>query len=168
MSHVFGPDLVTALVNQAIGGQSVMYRMFKEALRCDDTEIRRIELTYFAAAVMTYVFLRFGQNPNKEKILDDFTRMILEKSLPSSREQLTFGAAVKEYQQRFPEYGGLIDLLFTPDKSTSGDPAASLMMHAFQSVTGRTARGHMILITAASGLIQQFVIDHIDFVKEKL
>ena len=35
-------------------------------------------------------------------------------------------------------------------------------------VAHASAREHMIHIVAASGLIQEFVIDHIDFVKEKL
>jgi hypothetical protein len=64
------PDIVEALINQTIGGQSVMYRLFREALGCEDSKIRRLELTYFASAVMTAVYLRLGKEPNREQILD--------------------------------------------------------------------------------------------------
>ena len=92
------PDIVEALINQTIGGQSVMYRLFREALGCEDFKIRRLELTYFASAVMTAVYLRLGKEPNREQILDRVTRNILEKSVPQCGEQISFGAAAREYQ----------------------------------------------------------------------
>lgn len=145
-----------------------MYRLFREGLRCDDSNIRRLELTYFAAAVTTFVYLRIGKHPNREQFLDSFTRSILEKSIPSSREQMAFSAVVEEYQQRYAEYDGLLALLINPSQSSSGNPATTLLMHVFECVTCSTARGHMIQIATASGLVQQFVLDHIDFVKQKL
>jgi len=51
-------DVADALTNQTIGGQSILYRLFREAIGCEDSTIRRLEITYFAAAVMTYVYLR--------------------------------------------------------------------------------------------------------------
>ncbi len=160
-------DPVEALTNQAIGGQSVMYRLFREGFACDDSSVRRLELTYFATAVMTFVYLRLGKQLNREQILDRFTRSVLEKSLPSSREQISFGTVVKEYQQRYAEYDGLLTLLFNPSESSSGNPATTLLMHVFECVTRTTARGNMIQIDAASGVVQQFVLDHIDLVKKK-
>ena len=162
------PDLADALTNQTIGGQSVLYRLFREAIGCEDSAIRRLELTYFAAAVMTYVYLRFGTQSNRDEILDRFTRNILTKSIPSSKEAISFSEVVKEYQGRYAEYNSMLPLLFSPSESSSGNPATTLLMHAFECITKSSARGHMIHIVAASGLIQEFVIDHIDFVKEKL
>jgi len=75
---------------------------------------------------------------------------------------------VKEYQGRYAEYNSMLPLLFDPSKSSSGNPAATLLMHAFECITQSSARGHMIHVVAASGLIQLFVHDQIDFVKEKL
>jgi hypothetical protein len=46
-------DIPSQLVNQAIGGQSVMYRFFREGLECDDSSIRKIELSYLAMAVLS-------------------------------------------------------------------------------------------------------------------
>lgn len=162
------PDPVGALTNQVTGGQSVMYRLFRQALSCEDSSIRKLELTYFAASVMTFVYLPLSKREDTERVLDAFTRNVLQQSIPSSKEQITFAEAVKEYQQRYSEYGGLLSLLFNPSKSSSGNPAATLLMHVFECVTRSSARDHMIQIAAASGLIQQYVADHIDFVKEKL
>lgn len=162
------PDIDDALTNQTIGGQSVLYRLFREAIGCEDTTIRRLELTYFAATIMTFVYLRFGKQSNREEILDSFTRNILTKSIPSSSEDISFNQVVKEYQGRFAEYNTMLPLLFSPNESSSGNPAATLLMHAFECVTQSSARSHMVYIVAASGLIQEFVLDHIDFVKQKL
>ncbi len=73
-----------------------------------------------------------------------------------------------EYQCRYAEYSSLLNLLFSPSESSTGNPAATLLMHAVECVTRSSAREHMIHIVAASGLIHEFVVDHIDFVKEKL
>ena len=117
---------------------------------------------------MTFVYLRFGKQSNREEILDSFTRNILAKSIPSSREDVSFNQVVNEYQGRFAEYNTMLPLLFSPNESSSGNPAATLLMHAFECVTQSSARSHMVHIVAASGLIQEFVLDHIDFVKQKL
>ena len=162
------PDVADALTNATIGGQSFLYRLFREDIGCEDSTIRRLELTYFAAAVTTYVYLRIGKQANREEILDRFTRNILTKSIPYSKEAISQSEVVKEYQGRYAEYNNLLSLLFNPSESSSGNPAATLLMHAFECITESSARGHMIHIVAASGLIQGFVIDYVDFVKEKL
>jgi hypothetical protein len=161
-------DPVGALTNQVIGGQSVMYRLFRQALSCEDSSIRKLELTYFAASVMTFVYLPLSKRNDNEQVLDAFTRNIIQQSIPSSKEQITFAESVKEYQLRYQEYGGLLSLLLNPSKSSSDNPAITLLMHVFERVTGSPARGHMVRIAAASGLIQQYVADHVDFVKKKL
>jgi hypothetical protein len=162
------PDVTEALVNQTIGGQSVIYRLFRETLSCEDLVIRRLELTYFAASVMSFTYLSFGKQANREAILDDFARRALTRSLPSSREQVRLSSAVAEYQQRHAEYGRLLPLLFNPARATNDNPAATLMLHVFECVTRTSARPRMLEIAMASGLMQQFVADHIDFVRAKL
>ena len=162
------PDVADALTNQALGGQSFLYRLFREAIGCEDSNIRKLELTYFTAAVLTYVYLRFGTQDNRDEILDRFTQNILTKSIPSSKETISFRDVVKEYQGRYAEYNSMLPLLFDSNDSSSVNPAATLLMHSFECVTEVSARGRMIEIVAASGLIHQFVIDNIDFVKNKL
>lgn len=160
------PDIVGALTNQTIGGQSLIYRLFRESLGCEDSSIWVLELTYFAASVTSYVYLRFGKERNRDQILDRFAKSILEKSIPASREPITFGAAVSQYQKRYAEYEGLLSLLFSPNESTSGNPATTLMLHVFECVTRLNARGHMIKIVHVSSIIDQFIIDHVEFIRK--
>ncbi len=160
------PDIVAALTNQIATRQWETYGLFREALNCDDSSIRRMELTYFAASVMTYVYLRFGKERDREQILDRFARNILEDSIPPSGEQITLGAAVSEYQRRYAEYKGLLSHLFGPDESTSGNPAITLMLHLFECVTRSSARAHMIEIAAASSVVSQFVLNHVEFIRK--
>ena len=155
-----------ALTNQTIGGQSVLYRLFRQSLGVDDTHIRKLELTYFAASVTTLVYLHLSDNPDKERALDTFSRSILERSIASAGEQVPLSSAIAQYQQRFAEYRALIPPLFDPGDRPS--PEVTLLLHVFESVTGSSARGHMIHISAAAGLITQYIADHIDFVKLKL
>ena len=61
-------ELVGALTNQVIGGQSVIYRLFREALGCQDRAIRRLELTYFSCGVMTSFYLRLGKEADREEL----------------------------------------------------------------------------------------------------
>lgn len=159
-------DIVGALTNQTIGGQSLMYRLFRDALGCEDSSIWVLELTYFAASVTSYAYLRFGKERNRDQILDRFAKSILEKSMPASREPITFGAAVSQYQKRYAEYEGLLSHLLSPNKSTSGIPATTLTLHVFECVTRLNARGHMIKILHISSLIDQFILDHVEFVRK--
>ena len=139
--------------------------MFREQLRCDDDRIRRLELIYFAGAVDTFVYLRFSKDPNREQTLDRFTRGLLEKSIPHAREQTSLPAVVKEYQQRYKEYGALLQPLFG---KVTPDPATTLGLHLFECVTRSSAQGRMLLIVATSPVLSQFVKDHIDFVRKKI
>lgn len=162
------PDIADALTNQTIGGQSVLYKLFRDGIDCEDATIRRLELTYFAATMTTYVYLRFGKQSNQESILDTFTHSILTQSIPASRENISLGEAVKQYYNRSAEYDMMLPLLFSPDKSSTGKPEVTLLMHAFECITNSSARSHMIQIAAASPLLKDIALDHIDFVKKKL
>lgn len=162
------PNIADALTNQTIGGQSVLYKLFREILGCSNNEIRRLELTYLAATITTYVYLRFGQQQNREDILDDYTEKLLTKSIPSCGESISFRQAVEEYQCRYSEYGNLLPLLFNPAESPSGNPAVSLLMHAFECVTNSSPRENMIFIVAGSSFIKDYALDEIDFVRKKL
>jgi hypothetical protein len=159
-------DAADALTCQTVGGQSVLYRLFRETIDCEHAAIRRIELTYLAAAITTFVYLRYGQEIGREEVLDDFTYNILNKSIPSSGEMVSLEAVVQEYQGRFAEYNAMLPSLFNPSGSTSGNPSATLLMHAYECVTRSSARERMIHIVAASGLIELFFFEHVDFVKK--
>jgi hypothetical protein len=96
----------TALTNLTIGGQSVLYELFRKQLDCADQAIRKLELTYFAASITTAIYLRLGKQPSREQILDVFAKDILKGSITASQEQISFGSAVAEYQAATPNMIG--------------------------------------------------------------
>ena len=154
--------VVEALRNQGIGGQSVMYRLFIQALKVPADKVRRIELTYFSLSLLSYVFLRFYKGSEKEQILNDAALLIIEASLPTCGEIISKHQAVAEYQQRYREYDALLRPLFS---QAAVNPNITLLMHLYEQVTHDSAKGAMLRISAASSVIYQYVADHIDFVK---
>ncbi|MFC1885458.1 hypothetical protein ACFLZM_00150 [Thermodesulfobacteriota bacterium] len=154
-----------ALKNQGIGGQSVMYSLFTKALKVPSGRVRKIELTYFSLSVLSYVFLRFYHGSNKEQILDEAALSIIEASIPTCGEKISINQAVTEYQQRYKEYDALLRPLFS---KTDVNPNITLLMCFYERVIKDSARGAMIQIAAASSLINQYVVDNIDFVKNEL
>jgi hypothetical protein len=155
----------TALTNLTIGGQSVLYELFRKQLDCADQAIRKLELTYFAASITTAIYLRLGKQPSREQILDVFAKDILKGSITASQEQISFGSAVAEYQARYAEYDRLLALVINCDSSSTGDPAVTLLLHLFECVTGKSAREHTLKIWALGPFIEGYVSDHIEFVQ---
>lgn len=157
-----------ALTNQTLGGQSVLYRIFTDILGCEASSIRLLELTYLAASVTTYVYLRLGAQAKKQEILDEFTKKILSKSAPDSEEDILLSEVVLEYRSRFTEYRNFLDIVFDDSKSSSGNPSATLLMRAFENTTQLDVKGRMVNIVCASSLIEDYILDHIDFVKKNI
>jgi hypothetical protein len=56
-------------------------------------------------------------------------------------------------------------LVINPELSSTGNPAATLLLHLFECVTGKTARGHMLKLYALTPQITGYVSDHIEFVR---
>lgn len=156
---------VSALANLTIGGQSVLCELFQKHLECADADIRRLELTYFALAITTAVYLRLGKESGREQTLDEVAKAVLKGSLPSAREQITLGEVVCQYQGRYAEYDQLLLILIDKSKSSTGNPDITLLLHLFECVTGQSGRTHMLRIAALAPLIEGYVLDHIEFVK---
>jgi len=154
-----------ALKKQCIGGQSVMYSLFIKALKVPTDRVRKIELTYFSLSVITYVFLRFYKGSETEQVLDDVALSIIEASIPNCGEQISKNQAVTEYQQRYREYDVLLSPLFS---KTDVDPNITLLIHFYERVIQDNAKGAIVQIAAASTLINQYVLDNIDFVKNEM
>lgn len=153
------------LSNQTIGGQSVLSRLFKEALKEDAKEISKIELTYFALSTTGYFYLRLNNSENKEDIFDEVSLNVLQKSLPYSSKVISIEEAIREFQKRYSEYDELIQLVFKKDNIDS-HACTTLLMHIYACVMGKSEREKMIEITLASPLIGQYLVDHVDFIKK--
>ncbi|PIY80282.1 MAG: hypothetical protein COY80_03660 [Candidatus Pacebacteria bacterium CG_4_10_14_0_8_um_filter_42_14] len=160
-------DILELLSNQAIGGQSVLFQLFKEALKEDEKDIGRIELTYFALSTLGYFYLRMSDSKDKEGVFDKVSHNVLQKNLPHSAKDISIKQAIQEYQKRYSEYDKLIQLVFEKDNIDT-HACTTLLMHTYECVMSKSAKDKMIEITFASSLIGQYLVDHVDFVKQKL
>ena len=160
-------NTVESLTNQCIGGQSVLYRYFVEALKVHQNEIRKIELTYFSLAALTYVFLRMAKLENKENIIDESCMAVFEKSLPNCGEALRKDQLISEYQNRYKEYDALLRHFFKKPGEVNSEACTSLLMHFYEKTMDKSAKDSMIQILMATPLIEQYILDNIDFIKTK-
>lgn len=160
-------NAVTGLTNQCVGGQSVLFKIFSNAFRSEQGEIRKIELTYFSLSLLVYIFLRMSNLEKKEDILDEVSSFVLNKSLPSCGEGLSKNQAIGEYHNRYREYNELLRPFFRKDGNINEDACTQLFMHLYEVVMRKSAQGSMVMLLASQPLFEQYVLDNIDFVKTK-
>ncbi|MCD5382279.1 MAG: hypothetical protein LR017_03105 [Candidatus Pacebacteria bacterium] len=106
MSNFFKKqDKNQKFINQVVGGQSVIFRIFKEVFEEDEAEVNKAELTYFALSVFTYTFLRLSKmaDAQKETVSDEIALTVLQKSIPYAGKELSVKEAAREYQNRYQE-----------------------------------------------------------------
>jgi len=156
------------LINQVVGGQSILFRIFREIFKENPEEVQKIELTYFALSVFTYTFLRLSSHTEEEKgiITNRVADAVLWKSIPHADKKISMDDAINGYQRRYREYNSLINGILKED-GIDGESCTTLTMHVYESVMGKSAQTKMIEITAASSLMAQYIFDHIEFIKEK-
>lgn len=154
--------IIETLTSYAVSGQSFMYKLFIQALEVPADKIRKIELTYFTLSVLTYVFLRFHQNPDKEQILDDVALSVIKTSIPNCDEEISLNQAINEYQERYKVYNAFLRPLLS---DTNGNPGFVLSARLFYCVTQDKSNG---MVLAATPVITEYILDQIDFVKKEL
>lgn len=156
------------LVNQVVGGQSVLFKIFQEIFKENPEEVQKIELTYFALSVFTYIFLRLTPITEEEKgiVTDRVADAVLWKSIPYADKNMSMDDAIKGYQVRYGEFNALINGIFK-ENGIDAHSCTTLTMHVYESVMGKSAQEKMIEITLASSLIAQFIVDNTEFIKEK-
>ena len=160
-------DILELLSNQAIGGQSILFRIFKKVIKEDENNINKIELTFFALSTLSYFYLHLVKSDDKEDILDQISLIVLQKSIPYSKENISTKSTIQEYQKRFTEYDKLIQLAFNK-KTIDSHACTTLLMHVYECTTEKPAKDKMIEITSASSLVAQYLLDHIDFIEHKV
>lgn len=151
-----------------IGGQSVLLRVFQDIFKESVDDVKKKELTYFALAVFSYVYLRLVQAPAQEKetLTDQVALDVLIESLPHCGENISTKGAIPEYQKRYKEYDVLIGAIFK-ENWFDDNACVTLAMHLYESAMGKSANQKMIEMYLASPLIAQYVTDHVEFVKTK-
>ena len=118
---------IEPLVNQTIGGQSVMFRLCKEILLLPEEEIRKIEITYFCLTVLCSCYIDSPRiafftdkgTPLDEKtsrdsaadVVDNVAIKVLKKSIPSCGETISFKESVVEYKKKYKDYFPYLSIL---------------------------------------------------------
>lgn len=161
-----GNNIDESMINQVIGGQSMLFRIFKEIFKEAADDIKKEELTYFILSVFTYVYLRLSNFPEHEKetLTDRVSLEVLAKSLPHFSKALSPKKAVFEYQKRYGEYSVLINSIFKAD-GIDNNECISLTIHVFESVVQKTAKNKMVEVYVASPLVAQFIVDFTEFIR---
>jgi len=155
-------------MNQAIGGQSLLYRFFRESLGCDDSSIRKIELSYFAMSVLSTAYLVASRDPRRTETLDIFSQRLLQRALKATSATQSYGAVVATYQSRFGEYQSLLRSVLDRNAPKTPDPAVTLLIHAYERVTDSSAASSMVHIMVGGKIARQFVADQLAFVRQAL
>lgn len=169
------PDIADTLATATLAGRDKLYRHFRESLGFEESAVCGLELTYFAAAVMTHVYSRGAPQSGRDEILVRFTSKILVESVASSKEGIALETVANElahrmkvYQIRYAEYSSLLQWLLSPGELSEGNAATALAIHAFEAITKSRAPRDTVIVAATTARIQDFVIDTVIVVRKTL
>ena len=150
-------DEINTLIDLCLSIQSLTYDFFRRVLQIKDSDIRRIEITYFSAAVITYIYFRNKNASSRnasENIkylkIDTFTLRILRESIPSCNEKISENEAIIKYRQRYAEYDSLIPILFQKQEPP---PQTTIMLHVFECISKLSAEKYMIQLSLNSNFV---------------
>lgn len=160
------PDkIANSLTNQCMGGSNYLYENFRDNIVSQESSILGLEISYFSASVLTYLYLRYGNNNNPGEILDSMTVNVLTRSMSRFAQNTASEVVLQEYIDRYSLYSKELDNIFTKGNSSL---LTNLFMDLFENVTKLEAGKYMIQMSFLSTLIGDFVADNIDFIETKL
>lgn len=142
-----------------------IYEFFLENLEYEDESINMLEVIYFTCSTITYNFFRFSKLNQKEKIIDALSNYIINLML-EIQDELKLNQLINNYKIRYKQYVSLMDLVFDPESSSSGNPLITLSLHTFENITGHSGRNKMTQIVFLSQLLNQFLIKQIEYFKK--
>lgn len=161
------------LTNQTIGGQSVLYKVFKDIFEKGDDEIDKMELTYFSLTAMGFFYIRLSNYEQKEGVFDLLCTKVIEKSSGVSASSDHMDRLFEAFQSRYAGYSKTISLIFENaqkgDKSEFNTLVEDLTIDLYEAVTGeKMAQAPYLILMSISPIILQFVFDDLDLVKKEL
>ncbi len=159
-------DATTLLVRQAVGGQSVLFRLFRDALSVAESRIDKLELTYFTASVMTFTYLLVRKPVNPAAAINPFTEQFLR--LAADHNGQTFDDVARAYQGRYRDYLALIPEVLRRENAGTTMHAEALLHRLYELVTGESTRGQLLVTLTGTRLVAQFVVDSVDFMRNGL
>ena len=162
------PDVTARLSDQVLGGQSVLFRFFREDLDTPENSIQKLELTYLAMSVLTRAYLTFAHDPEASNTLDSFSSGLLRNMHTATKAPSSFEQTVADYQARYREYQALLSPVLRAPAASKLDPTTTLLLHAFEKVTRTSANGSMLKLMVGTSFMNQFIADNVDFVRNVL
>lgn len=158
-------DAAAKLADNAIGIQSILFRVLKTELNYHEDKIKKIELTYFAAAIVAYSYFASGSAKDKSKLLDAFSLDLLRRSLPASGDPRQLSEIVVEYKRAYQEYATMLPKVFI--KTDSPPAAVTLLMHFVERASGQPVSGKMIDLYSLAPGIMDILVDCRSFIKNE-
>jgi hypothetical protein len=158
-------DPVPALVQQAIGGQSVLFKLLTDILQVEPSRIRRAEVTHLTSAALSGALFASKKVPDPSRLSDAFLIELYRKSHPHMRDARPLKAVVGEMQEAFAEYQPMI---MSAARASKEEPWLALVTRFCERTIGSGEQPPSFLIYPAAGLLKEFIADQLEFVKRKL
>src|SRR5439155_4935504 len=119
-----------------------------------------LKLSYYSMAAVAYAFFMYSKQPDDKKIeiLDAYASRLISK-FPEYHKQAfdpvshSTARLIRDYQNAHRSYSDLLHKIFAQAKS---DSAITMMMVLWQTVTGKSAQGKMIELSAYSAMLVEF------------
>jgi len=159
-------EKIELLVNQIIGGQSMLFQIFTQVLRIPDEKIKRKELTYFSLSLLSFLYSKIVDSDSDDEVLEMVSIIIFEKILSTDDPELLLDT-YEDYEVRYAdEYEKFYTSIFENVDTMDGGFYTTLLMRIYEHVTDESAENNIIKITASSSLINQYIEDNIEFIKK--
>ena len=138
--------------------------LFLESLEYKDDK-SMLEVMYFTCGIITCNYFRFSSHNQKEKVVDELTNYMIHLMI-EIQDELDFNQLINNYRIRYKEYTSLMELIFDPNNSSSGNPLITLTLHTLEKITGESSRNKMIKIVFLSQQLNQFLVNQIEYFKK--
>jgi hypothetical protein len=151
-------NIADKLSSKCIGIQSDTYYIFRESYKCEDSKVRKLEITYFAASLLKCHLNKFATIPNMNGVFRDALAKVFSISIPTSGESISINQAFSEYDAREKEY---LALLYKTQPTT-------VQMHLYERVINPSNNDvPMIKITFALPLFSTIEVKLSKWVKSE-
>lgn len=159
--------ILVDIYQQIIDAHYQIQEYFKDDFKCQVSEIDNDEIMFFTLTVLTYLILRFSNISSKEKLLDELATIVItdlnHAYIENYKDEL-----INDYQDRYKEYTNIIELIFSPERSKTGNASITLALHLYEMVTKQSSKDKMQEVIYLSERISELVIEQIQYVKTKI
>lgn len=159
--------LLMDMYQQIIEVDYKIHDLLKKDLQLQINEIDFDEISIFSLTVLSYLILRFSNLRSKEQFLDKLAIITMEE-LNHAHIDDQMDELIIVYQTRYKEYTKLIELLFSPELSKSGNPTITLALQLYEMVTKQSSKGKMMEITYIGKILSELIIEQIEYIETKI